>query len=375
MYKPNYRENNIVNLMSTIALNLGTKTAYNALKLEDLSKHKNIVLLIIDGLGYNYLMGKDSFLKDHLHKKLEGAFPLTTAASNTVFSFGVPVQQHGLTGWFVYLKEIGVITTVLPFTERYGGSSLYDLGFDMKSIIGVEPFTKNADRSVYKLLDEKYAFSNFSRSASVGATIIGVKPYKETFKKIKELSETDEKKYIHAYIGDLDSSGHEIGMHHEDTGKIFADLDNHVKELKDLEDTIILVTADHGMVDTEEPDWVCLNDYEEIYDCLSMPLSGDTRIGYCYIKAGKEGTFMTLVHQQLGDKFLLFRSDSMIENGWFGEGEPHPNLKHRVGDFTLLAKANYVIYDNLQNQPHSPHLGQHSGISDDEVYVPLCIIK
>lgn len=375
MYKPNYKDNNIVNLISSIAYELGATTPYEKMDLEQLSNYKNVVLLVIDGLGYNYLEKTNSFLSKCISRKLEGAFPLTTAASNTVFSFGVPVQQHGLTGWFVYLKEIGVITTVLPFTERYGGSNLAEQGFDVASIIGVEPFTKNIDRAAYKIVDEVYAFSAFNKAASIGSEIIPVKPFKETFEKIKELLETDEKKYVHAYIGDFDSSGHDVGLASKKTTKIFEEIDRYVESLSGRKDTIILVTADHGMVDTNENTWIKLNDFQDLYDCLSMPLSGDTRIGYCYIKSGYESKFMTLVHKYLGEKVFLFKSDSMVENNWFGDGIPHSNLKHRVGDFTLIAKENYVLYDNLQNQNHHPHIGQHSGITDDEVYVPLCIIK
>ena len=54
MALPNYKDGSIVNLMSSIAGSFGLKTKYKPLK--DLAniKSKNIVLIIIDGLGYNY---------------------------------------------------------------------------------------------------------------------------------------------------------------------------------------------------------------------------------------------------------------------------------------------------------------------------------
>lgn len=376
MYKPNYEKNNIVNLMRTISNVVGTETPYNNHEIKDIDKYKNIILVVLDGLGYNYLMKYESFMKNNLHSKLEGAFPLTTAASNTVFSYGVPVQQHGLTGWFVFLKEIGSVTTVLPFMERYYGTDLASKGFNISDIIRVNPFLSSPKRNSYKILDKAYSHSAFSLSASKGASIIGVTNYTETFDKIMELAQSDDDKYIHAYIGNFDSSGHECGVESEATRNVFLDLDEKIKDLAEsVTDSIILVTADHGMKDSTMDKAICLNDYPELYDCLSVPLSGDTRIAYCYIRNGLDKKFLSLVNKQLGDKVLVFNSGSMIKSNWYGLGKEHPMLKHRVGDYTLIAKDEYIIYDNLGNELKTPVIGHHSGISDDEVYVPLVVIR
>lgn len=374
MYKPNYSENNIVNLMSSIKKELGVDSDYNSLDIQ-LEGFSKIVLIVLDGLGYNYLRSKQSFMGNQEVMKLQGAFPLTTAASNTVFSFGTPVQQHGLTGWFVYLKEVGSITTVLPFTERYYGSDLNQLGFSIKDMIQVEPYTKHSNRKTYKIMDESYAYSAFSKVASEGSEIIGAKPLDGTFDTLSQLVQKDESSYIHAYIGNFDSSGHEHGVSSIETEKVFYDLDRRIEQFaSECKDTLILITADHGMLDSNGST-ICLNDYPEIMDCLSMPLSGDSRIGYCYLRNGMEMNFLKLVNKHLSDKVYLFKSTSMLENNWFGLGEPHPMLKYRIGDYVLLTKDEYILYDNLGNEDRDPVPGHHSGISPDEVYVPLVMIK
>ena len=114
MYKftlPNYKENNIVNLMSSISSSFGKKHQYKQLESlgsEKLNNFENVVLIVIDGLGYNYLKKqKNSFLFKHLHSKLTTTFLSTTACANTVFQVGYPPQQHALTGWTINLKEVG----------------------------------------------------------------------------------------------------------------------------------------------------------------------------------------------------------------------------------------------------------------------------
>ena len=67
MIKPDYKEGSIVNLMSSIAQAFNGRTPYKNLKVlspQELKKSKNIVLFVIDGMGYNYLINqKNSFLK------------------------------------------------------------------------------------------------------------------------------------------------------------------------------------------------------------------------------------------------------------------------------------------------------------------------
>ena len=375
MYKPNYKKNNIVNVVSSISKMLGNSTGYDEYDIE-LEQYRKVVLIVVDGLGYNYLHNKESFLKSNLVGKLEGAFPLTTAASNTVFSFGVPPQQHGLTGWFVFLKEISTITTVLPFTERYYGTDLSLKGFSIDNIIGVDPITRNAKRNCYKILDSSYSHSPFSLAASKDSEIFGTKPLKGTFNKLEELLSRDETSYTHVYIGEFDSSAHEYGINSTNTREVFDEIDGFIENVSvKAKDAIILVTADHGLLDTEVDKAICLNDYPDIYDCLSIPLPGDSRIAYCYLKSGTEMTFLSLVNKHLGDYVHIFKSDSMIDNNWFGLNKPHPMLKHRVGDYTLIAKDEYIIYDTLANEKRNLVIGHHSGISDDEVFVPLICIK
>ena len=57
MVLPDYDGGSIVNLMSSIASSFGAKTIYPPLRILPLEKFKNkrnVILLIIDGMGYEY---------------------------------------------------------------------------------------------------------------------------------------------------------------------------------------------------------------------------------------------------------------------------------------------------------------------------------
>ena len=59
MVFPDYKKNSIANLTSTILTHFGGKSPYSELEILyslELKDNRNIVLLVIDGLGYNYLI-------------------------------------------------------------------------------------------------------------------------------------------------------------------------------------------------------------------------------------------------------------------------------------------------------------------------------
>ncbi|HLD61630.1 MAG TPA: alkaline phosphatase family protein [Patescibacteria group bacterium] len=106
MNKPNYKNGSIVNLMASIKKAFGGKSAYEPLKNFDISSvYKNIVLIVIDGLGYEYLIkhGKDSFLYKNLKGKMTSVFPATTASAMTTYSTGLAPSTTRFNG-LVYVS-------------------------------------------------------------------------------------------------------------------------------------------------------------------------------------------------------------------------------------------------------------------------------
>src|SRR6185369_12551102 len=80
----------------------------------------NVVLLIIDGLGANYLArhGSGSELGRRRRRSLTSVFPSTTASAITTSYTGRTPLEHGLTGWYTYFGEAGCVSACLPFRSR-----------------------------------------------------------------------------------------------------------------------------------------------------------------------------------------------------------------------------------------------------------------
>ncbi len=122
---PNYKENNSINLMSSIQYGLGTKSKYTQLSKEltkEIKEASNVVLFVIDGVGSDSLqkLGKNSFLVKNKVQDLQSVFPATTASAVTTFYTGLAPQEHGITGWDMNLKEFGTIISILPMVTSQG---------------------------------------------------------------------------------------------------------------------------------------------------------------------------------------------------------------------------------------------------------------
>ena len=110
MHKPDYTGGGLINLVASIESALGKTPKYQPLRHLDLSGLKgsrNIVLMIMDGLGYDFVMrhGKGTVLHEHLKGKMTSVFPSSTSAAIPTIFTGLSPQEHGMTGWFMYLRE------------------------------------------------------------------------------------------------------------------------------------------------------------------------------------------------------------------------------------------------------------------------------
>lgn len=379
MLKPDYH-NSIVNLMASISEALGGPTGpYSPLPWlarEDLGEGP-VVLLILDGLGYDYLAAHpDSFLHENLKGELSSVFPTTTASAITSFMTGVAAQQHAITGWFMWLRELGCVTTTLPFNPRYRGPCFDALGITPRQFIGKGSLFDQLDVECHSINPAFIADSPYSLALSGNAQRHSYRSIEEMVALIDQCTADGQRKLVTAYWPEFDSLAHSNGIGSEAVASHFAELDNAVERLHTtliLSGTRLLITADHGLIDTDELCTVRLDDHPELADCLTLPLCGEPRTAYCYVRPGRQQRFEQYVTTQLGQTCQLMESEQLIASGYFGLGDSHPQLHYRVGDYTLLMKENYVIRDHLLTERPFTQTGVHGGLSHQELFVPLII--
>lgn len=379
--RPDYAGGSIVNLMSSIALACGCHDlAYPPLRDLELSERaRNIVLLVIDGMGYNLLRSvrPSGVLREQLRGRITSVFPSTTASAITTFLTGLAPQQHGLTGWNVHLRELGEVMAVLPFRPRDPAARLADPVaaaariFDQPALFSRLSVESHVVVPAH-VISSQYNLRHCSATKSVAYTalagliqrIVGI------------VRGGDRRKYIYAYYPDLDRLAHDYGPSHSRVHahlvRIGDSLNRLVNELQGTRTTLI-VSADHGFVDTDPGLRIDTNNHHELSSNLVRPLCGESRVAYCYVAAERQRRFTSYVTSELRTQTLLSTSESLYRQGYFGLGNAHPELTKRIGDFILIMKDRYTIKDWLPNEKRYVHRGVHGGISEDELYVP-CIV-
>jgi hypothetical protein len=173
-------------------------------------------------------------------------------------------------------------------------------------------------------------------------------------------------RYVYAYYPDLDSRSHHYGSDSREAQQTLAACDllfgELVRKLRGS-NTWLLVTADHGFIDSPPRRVICLDDHPALAALLLRPLCGERRVAYCYVAAENRPAFKAYVHRHFARAAQLYASDRLIAAGWFGPPPYHPRLAARVGDYTLVMKDNWTIKDWLPGERHFSMLGVHGGTS------------
>jgi predicted AlkP superfamily pyrophosphatase or phosphodiesterase len=340
MNQPNYKDGSIVNLMSSIISASGGKSSYGPLKLlkpQELGEHKNIVLLVIDALGYEYLKknGAGTLLKKHLRGKITSVMPSTTAAAITTFGTGLPPEEHCITGWHMYLKELGMIATPLRFRPRTGASCL-DL-LDPREVLDISSAFTGIKTKSYFVLPSDILHSKYNESAAGKEARLGYTTLQGLFRVISAaVNSSGRKKLIYAYWPEFDDICHSRGPKSKEAKNHLLQIDAALEKfLRSIDgtDTIVIITSDHGQIDTPLSKMIHLDSHPSLKDCLTLPLSGEPRFAYCYVRPSKAKEFERYIRKKLGHAFYLFRSEQLVKRHFFGKGKPDKRLYDRIGDY------------------------------------------
>lgn len=375
--RPDYSHSS-VNLMATLSEALGGgTTAYTPLaSLTSVPLHQRpVILLVIDGLGAELLQRyPQSFLARHTIDTLSAVFPSTTASAVTSFTTGVAPQQHAITGWHMWLRELGSVATILPFVPRHGGSAYSRAGFSPAQFIGAAPLFDRLSVPAHVLSPEWIIHSDYTRATSGSAQRDGFRNFHELLEKIAALVGDGVPRFVYGYWAELDALAHHSGIGSQRVADHLLELDAALASFSDAlraSGALLLVTADHGLIDTDAQHTLYVHDHPVIEEALTLPLCGEPRTAFCYLRPRHLPRFLDYVRDLLGHCCKAVPSEQLIEQGFFGLGDAHPALASRIGDYTLLMKENYIIRQRLPFEQPFTQIGVHGGLSRAEMEVPL----
>ncbi len=376
---PDYCGSGIVNLVSSLAVGLGGSALHPecaALTGAEISRYRNVVLLLVDGLGFEFLQRQQpNVIADGLHARLTSVFPSTTASAITSYLTGMSPYEHGLTGWYTFLRELGSVATVLPFRPRLGGPAFSAAGIDPLQIFHWPSVFERMEATCAAVTPHYIADSDYSRATTAGARRFPYRDLKGYFAAIHDaLQMPASRRYVYAYWPELDSLCHRHGTRSDAAVFHFADLGAELDRFLDTAadgNTLILMCADHGHIDTAPEFTLEIEQHPELSQCLSLPLCGEPRAAFCYVHTDAARRFERFVRDELADQCVLVNRSELLASGLLGTGSAHSEIHQRVGDYLILMRDRWVIRDRLPGEQKVVQVGVHGGVSTEEMHVPL----
>ena len=379
MLRPDYAGGGFANLIASIVEACGGAPRHaplSALPAAELAQARNVLLLLIDGLGDNYLRreGAGGALLARRRGAITSVFPSTTASAITTSYTGWTPLEHGLTGWWTLFGAAGCVGSPLPFQRRgektalgvppaavYRAGSLFD-GLGRRGIVvSYRPIVDSTYNLHHCGRAERRAYDKLE--GLVQQTVAAVKMGSDP-------------KFIYAYWPEFDALSHRFGNGSAPTRAHFKAVDAAFGELMDQlagTDTLVVATADHGFVDSVGEDALEFADAPGLAGLLRYPLCGESRAAFCHVQEGREREFLQRAGDWLGDRAQVRPSRELAEEGWFGGGDAHPRLAERIGDVALVMKGRTTVKDWTPGEPRHRHVGHHGGTSADEMIIPLIV--
>jgi len=374
--RPDYAGGSLVNLVASIVAARGGKALHPPLRNLDagaLRAARNVVLLIVDGLGDNYLMrrGAGGELARRRRAAFTSVFPSTTASAITTSYTGRTPLEHGLTGWFTYFGEAGCVSAALPFRSRGDHVSLSRRGVTPEQIYVSESiFQQMPERSIVVTYKE-IIDSEYNARHCRGAERVAYETLDELVAQVEAAVKSGAgRKFVYAYWPVYDMVSHRHGCGSAEALEQFQKFDEAFGRLLARlsgTESLVIATADHGFIDVAPEEAFELP--ASLAPLLRFPLCGERRIAYCHVHDAK--TFLEKAKDWIGDYADVMPSRELVD--WFGPGTPHPRFAERIGDVALLMRGHYTVKDWAPGESRHLHIGNHGGTSEDEMLIPLVL--
>jgi hypothetical protein len=334
---------------------------------------EHYVFVLVDGLGMNLIdaLPEESFLRRHVAMELQSVFPSSTAPALTALFTGCWPAEHAVTGWFMYLPDAGITSTILPFIERFSERPLGELGITSESAYRAPSLLPRL-RGAASWVPAPIAGSVTSRYFTGGTPTSGYERLGDACDAIaSRVAGSAPPTYTYLYISSVDKTQHEDGPDSEQAQAALAEVD---RALAALGDGLggrarLVVSADHGQIGVAEAAQSPMHADDPLLHWLLVPPTGDFRAPLFHAKAGAGASFAAAFRERFGASWALLTIDEADELRLLGPQPLATETRRRLGDFIALGPG----ADAIRYAPDEPMLGYHGGLRREETRIPLIL--
>ena len=357
-------KNSIVNFTAALMKNYNLPTTYEPSALVEFllsKKYKHVALMVLDGMGRHIIdknCNNGSILKTHQVMNLNSVYPPTTVAATTAFTTGLAPIESGWLGWHLYLNNEDPSITL--FKNEINATK--------------EKFTKF---NVEDLLPRNYWYNNLKRAKHY--TIYpawgenGVDTLSDAFNKVQEICNKEESNFTYLYWDEPDALMHEYGTTSQIVKVKLLEIEEQVEKLANElpNETIVLITADHGLIDVEP---IELSNYPDFEDCLTKPFAGEGRFAQFYVKEGMQSTFEELFNKYFAESFMLMTKQEFIKSQMAGLNAVNSITQYALGDYVAIGTGSYYFTEKLSDDDLI-FKAHHAGITPEEMETCVILLK
>ena len=363
---PPYGTSTLAEVLPSAAGLLGVSGFTDTLGLADLVRDSGerapsaVTVLLVDGLGW--WPWRDSTeitptLAAMAQRRLSTTVPSTTPTALASLGTGLPPGAHGIVGAAFRLPEDGAILHPLSWS---GGphpvaTQPEPTIFERVARAGVPVLSVGASA---------YAESGLTRAVLRGGSYSGADDAPTMIDAIAGHGQG----LGYAYVSDLDRAGHVYGVDSAQWRDALRAVEELVARLLDAlgSDHLLLVTADHGMVDCPDESHVSIESLPEFGQVLTV--AGEPRLRHVYCRAGQSDRLVTLWREELGERAHVLAREEALAQGLFGATEE--DYADRVGDIVVMARGDTLLASEVDTFVSSL-VGQHGSVTDAEMHIPL----
>lgn len=376
---PNYDHcilGTINSILKYYNVNIKHKTSNKLDKILNEKEYRNVIFLILDGLGENILtsISPNGYLKKNQVDVVTSVYPSTTTAALTAYYSGKPPYETGWIAWSQYFKEYGRTLDMLSHKESYMREPLKKPIIDVfKTVVNYETiFEKIESASDVKTYEIEPEYADRRAVRSLRANNLD-----EIIMNIKDLCNLPDKKFIFAYCDNPDGLLHKYGTDSDEVKEFVLETEKEIEEMCENfdQESILIISADHGHKNIEKA--YTLLDYPEIQECLIMPAYLESRVLTFWVKDDMREKFIERFNKVFRNEFWLMTKDEFLNKYHFlGSGDKHYKIDDFIGNYVAVSCGSSIIrIETFLAEGKPIKKSTHCGLSKEEMEVPICVMK
>jgi hypothetical protein len=333
-----------------------------------------VCVVLVDGLGMRMLTergGHAPFLRRRLPDALTltTTFPSTTATAITTFGTGELPGRTGMLGYSVRDPGHGGVLNLI----QWDGASVNPRSWQREVTLFEQLARRRSAgedlREVVSVGAARFVGSGLTEAALRGMAAVTAESLPDRVDAAVAQLRRPEVAAVYLYWGDVDHAGHVHGWGSWQWGEEMEAADGELARLARTlpRGTLLLVTADHGMVDVTDR-----------VDVAATPalaadvelVAGEPRACHVYTTPGRAHAVAGRWRETLGDHAWVVEREELVATGILGPVVP--DRMGTVGNVVAVMTGRHAVVDSRTQPAKSMALvGMHGALTPEELEVPL----